>query len=245
MPNILIVGATSAIAQASARLWASEGANFFLVARNEDKLAATATDLDVRGASQIATATADVTDLASTVGVLDQAWTQLETIDIVLVAHGSLPDQAKCETDWRTAQAELTVNFSATAVILGHVAGRLEAQANGSLAVITSVAGDRGRKSNYVYGSAKAGIDTLLEGLRHRLSRKGVQVLTIKPGFVATPMTAHLDHGPLFASPHTIAKGIVKAVRKKRRIVYLPFFWRYIMWVIRRVPARIFYRTNL
>jgi short-subunit dehydrogenase len=115
----------------------------------------------------------------------------------------------------------------------------------GTLAVISSVAGDRGRRSNYVYGASKGALSIFLDGVRSRLDRAGVQVLTIKPGFVATPMTSHLEQGPLFAQPAQVAKGIVKAVERRRDVVYLPAFWAVIMLVIRLVPRPLFKKLNV
>jgi short-subunit dehydrogenase len=125
------------------------------------------------------------------------------------------------------------------------LANRFEAQRSGSIAVISSVAGDRGRQSNYVYGAAKGAVTLLLQGLRNRLSKSGVQVLTIKPGFVDTPMTAEFKKGALWAKPDDIAHGIVSAIDRRRDVVYLPGFWRLIMLIIRHIPEPIFKRMSL
>jgi short-subunit dehydrogenase len=140
----------------------------------------------------------------------------------------------------------LDVNFLSVVSLLTPLANRFEANKHGTLAVISSVAGDRGRQSNYVYGAAKSGLDAFLQGLRNRLSKAGVHVVTVKPGFVATPMTAHLpQQGPLWAQPDDVAEGIVKAIDKQKDVVYLPGFWALIMLIIRLIPERIFKRLNL
>lgn len=137
------------------------------------------------------------------------------------------------------------VNFVSAASLLSHLANLMEKRRGGTIAVISSVAGDRGRQSNYVYGAAKAGLSAFASGLRNRLQKSGVSVVTIKPGFVDTPMTAHVKKGPLFATPEAVARGIVKAIDRRKDVVYVPGFWRPIMWLIRSIPERIFKRLSL
>ncbi len=177
--------------------------------------------------------------------VLAGAFTALGTVDTVLVAHGSLPDQRACEHDMVLAERQFDINGLGTVTLLGHVANHMEAQSSGCIAVITSVAGERGRQSNYVYGAAKAMVSTFLQGLRNRLYRAGVDVLDIRPGFVDTPMTADFDKGLLWASPDTVAAAIARSVDRSRSLVYTPFFWRYLMWVIRLIPEPLFKRMRL
>jgi decaprenylphospho-beta-D-erythro-pentofuranosid-2-ulose 2-reductase len=243
--NILVLGAASAIAQATIRIYATKGASLYLVARNNEKLSAIAADAKVRGASQVFTATCDLDQINEHAGLLAHVRQQFATLDIALLAHGVLGNQAEAEQDFAVTEAILHTNFLSVASLATHLANQFELQKKGTLAVISSVAGDRGRKSNYVYGTSKAAVTVLLQGLRNRLDRHGVQVLTIKPGFVATPMTAHIKKGPLFASPEKIASGIVSAIDRRKDVVYLPWFWRPIMFIIRSVPERIFKSKNL
>lgn len=245
MKKVLIIGATSAIAEATARLYAAEGARLFLVARGAEKLAALAADLRARGAAEALAETLDVNDLDRHEAALAQADEALGGIDVALIAHGTLPDQKACEASFELTLQELQTNALSTLSLLTHLANRLEPRGSGTIAVVSSVAGDRGRQSNYVYGTAKGAVTLFLQGLRNRLARTGVRVLTIKPGFVDTPMTADFPKGPLWAQPAQIARGIKKAEEKGRDVVYLPGFWRLIMLVIRNIPEGIFKRLSL
>jgi decaprenylphospho-beta-D-erythro-pentofuranosid-2-ulose 2-reductase len=243
--NILVLGATSAIAQATTRIYAARGASFYLVARSPEKLSAAAADAQVRGASKVLTRACDLDDIKEHASLLADVRQQFARIDIALLAHGVLGDQAEAERDFAVAAAILHTNFLSVVSLVTHLANEFEREKKGTIAVISSVAGDRGRKSNYIYGTSKAAVTVFLQGVRNRLDRQGVQVLTIKPGFVATPMTAHLKHGLLFASPQRIAAGIVSAVEHRKDVVYLPWFWRPMMFIIRSVPERIFKGLNL
>lgn len=246
MKQIMIIGATSAIAQSVARLYASRGARMFLVARNPERLAVVADDLRARGAVAVDCFAADLAEHSRHAEILQAAWAALPAMDTVLVAHGILPDQSQCQASVTDTMHALDVNFLSVVSLLTPLANQFEANKRGTLVVISSVAGDRGRQSNYVYGSAKSGLDAFLQGLRNRLSKAGVHVVTIKPGFVATPMTAHLpQQGPLWAQPDDVAEGIVKAIDKQKDVVYLPGFWALIMLIIRLIPERIFKRLSL
>jgi len=246
MKKILIIGATSAIAEATARRYAARGDALFLVARDSGHLRDVAADLAVRGAMRTGTATLDVTDFSAHEAMLDAAERELGGLDVVLIAHGTLSDQAQCQTSVEALRREFDINAVSTLALLTTLANRLEARRSGTLAVISSVAGDRGRQSNYVYGSAKAAVTTFLGGLRQRLAKAGVNVLTVKPGFVDTPMTASIPNkGALWAKPDAIADGIVKAIDGGRNIVYLPWFWRWIMLVIRHIPEPLFKKLKL
>jgi decaprenylphospho-beta-D-erythro-pentofuranosid-2-ulose 2-reductase len=245
MQKVLIIGASSAIAEATARVYASRGAKLFLVARNAQRLQDLAADLKVRGASDVATATLDVNNIAQHASVLDEAWAFLQVPDVVLLAHGTLPSQPACEASVETALAEFATNATSTLALLTPIGNRMEAQQRGTIAVISSVAGDRGRASNYLYGSAKAAVSTFLSGLRQRLDTKGVNVLTIKPGFVDTPMTRDFKKGALWAKPEGVARGIVRAVDRRKAVVYLPWFWSIIMLIIKHVPEFVFKRIKL
>ncbi len=245
MRKTLIIGATSAIAQATARLFAEAGDALFLVARNADKLAATADDLKQRGASTVHTATLDVLDYDQHKSVIDAAIEALVGLDLVLIAHGTLPDQKACEQSFELTRKEFEINALSTISLLTHLANHFERQGQGTIAVISSVAGDRGRQSNYVYGSAKGAVTIYLQGLRNRLYKSGVSVLSVKPGFVDTPMTTAFDKGAMWASPEQIALVVTKAIRKGKDVVYAPWFWRSIMLAIRSIPEFLFKTLRL
>ena len=243
MRKIAIFGATSAIAGAVGRLFAAEGARLFLVARNDGRLQAVAADLRTRGA-EVHTAVADLADLAGHAALVAQARTALDGIEGALIAHGTLGDQRTSEADPATMLRELTTNFTSPASLLQATTA---AMAHGTVAVIGSVAGDRGRQSNYVYGAAKGGLRVFAQGLRHRLAGGAVRVVLVQPGFVDTPMTAGIAKGgPLWATPERVARDIKRAMdRGGPAILYTPWFWRPIMTVIRAVPDPVFRRTRL
>jgi short-subunit dehydrogenase len=243
--RVLIVGATSAIAAEIARRYAADGARFFLTGRRPDRLAAIAADLRVRGAAGIETAVLDATDHRRCEEVVETAWTAYGGLDVALIAHGILPDQAQCQVSATAALASIDVNFGSMVALLTPLANRFEAAGTGCLAVISTVAGDRGRQSNYVYGAAKGGLDRLLQGLRNRLYHAGVAVVTLKPGFVDTPMTAGLAKNPLFASPRRVGRAIHRAIEGRRDVVYIPWFWRPIMCLLASLPEAIFKRLRL
>lgn len=246
MTSVVIVGATSAIAAATSRVYAAAGAQLFLVARDPERLDVVAADLRVRGATRVDTLAADLLACDHHPALVAAAVDACGTVDMVLIAHGVLPEQAVVERDAAAAVASLRVNLLSVIALATEFSAPLEAQGNGTLAVISSVAGDRGRQSNYVYGAAKSGVDTYMQGLRNRLYGAGVNVLTVKPGLVATPMTQHLrTTGPLWARPDDIAAGIVKAVERRRSVVYLPRYWALIMWVVRILPEPLFKRLKL
>lgn len=245
MRKILIVGATSAIAEATARLFAADGDRLFLLARNANRLSAVADDLRVRGAAQVETLTLDLTDTDRHEAVVDEAIARLGGLDTVLVAHGTLPDQQACQASFETTRREFETNLLSVVGILTPIANRFEEAKGGTIAVITSVAGDRGRQSNYVYGAAKGAVSLFLAGLRNRLYPAGVRVITLKPGFVDTPMTAGMPKNALFASPDRVARGIHRAIGKGADVVYLPWFWWIIMTIITSIPEFLFKRLKL
>lgn len=242
MQRVLIIGATSAIAEATARRYAARGAAIHLLGRQAERLAAITADLKVRGA-KVSSDLLDVNDIANYSRALDAAWAELGNVDVVLIAHGTLPDQAACEVSVDLSMSEFATNGSSTIALCTALAPRLRARA--TLAVISSVAGDRGRASNYLYGSAKAAVSAYLSGLGQRLRPEGINVLTIKPGFVDTPMTAAFKKGALWAKPDQIAKGILRAIDDRRAVTYLPGFWWAIMFVIKSIPEFVFRRIKL
>jgi len=245
MKKILIVGATSAIAEATARIWALAGNQLFLVARNAEKLEAISADLRVRGCQKVETFVMDINDFDAQPAMLDAAEQTLNGLDTVLIAHGTLSNQAACQRSVELTMLEIRTNALSTIALLTHIANRFEQQKKGTIAVISSVAGDRGRQSNYVYGSAKAMVTAFTSGLRQRLYKSGVSVVTIKPGFVDTPMTADFNKGFLWASPEKVAEIIVSACNKESNVVYAPWFWFGIMTIIKLLPESIFKKTSI
>ncbi|MFZ5585278.1 MAG: SDR family oxidoreductase [Thermodesulfobacteriota bacterium] len=245
MRRILILGAASAIAQAVARLFAAEGDALAIVGRDRRKLMAVAEDLRLRGAGAVHERVQDLARCEDHPALVDWALAALGGLDVALIAHGSLGDQAGGQADYAVAARELNVNFLSHVSLLTILANHLERQGGGVLAAVSSVAGDRGRQSNYVYGAAKAGLSAFLGGLRNRLAPAGVAVVTIKPGFVDTPMTAHIPKGLLWVGPEWVGRDIHRAILRRRDVVYTPWFWRWIMLAIRLAPEAIFKRLKL
>lgn len=244
MSNILIIGATSAIAQATARLYAESGNKFFLIALEDNLLRSVADDLSVRGVGGVEYRTLDVLDYDKHEEVINAAWDNLGEVDIVLIAHGVLGKQSEDEKDFKKTKFILDINFTSCISLLTIMAEKFENQGKGSIAVISSVAGDRGRKNNYVYGASKGGLSIFLDGLRARLAQSNVNVVTIKPGFVDTPMTQEFKKGLLWSKPETIAKCIKSAIDKGKGVAYVPKFWYLIMFIIRHIPEIIFKKMN-
>ena len=245
MKRVLIIGATSAIAEQCARIWATRGDRIYLVARNEDRLNTIAADLRVRGAVEVTTYCIDLNDIDKHCELLNTADNVSGGVDIVLIAHGTLSNQKSCEQSVAETLTEIQTNALSTISLLTLIANRFEAKKNGIICVISSVAGDRGRASNYVYGSAKAMVTAFTSGLRQRLHKSNVAVVTIKPGFVDSPMTAEFKKGILWTKPNVVAAKIVNKVDKKSDEIYIPFFWGLIIGVIRIIPNKIFSRLKL
>ncbi len=220
------------------------GAHLYLVARTASKLEAVACDLETRGATVVATLM-DLDDCAAHPQMLASAAATLGNVEFALIAHGVLGDQELAQADYAVAEAILRTNFLSAVSLSTWLGNYFEARQQGVLGVISSVAGDRGRKSNYVYGASKGALNIFLDGLRNRVDRRGVQILTIRPGFVSTPMTAHLPKNALFAHPSAIADGILKAIVQRKDIVYLPPIWALIMLMVRSIPQSIFKKMNM
>ncbi len=238
--RILIVGATSAIAEAAGRIWSAQGARLAVAGRSAARLDA------VKGRlGAVAVLTAAVDDPQAMAGLVGRAAMALDGLDVVLVAHGSLTDQARAQRDPAYLAAEIAVNLTAAAVTIEAAADYFERQGHGAVAVIGSVAGDRGKARNYAYGLAKAALDTQMQGLRNRLAKSAVRAIIIKPGPVDTPMTATHRKSRLFTSPDRVAADIVRAIAGGRGVVYSPWWWRWIMQAIRLLPEPLFIRTRL
>ena len=243
MARILIVGATSAIAMATARLFAARSDELVLAARNAERLEVLAADLRVRGATEVETLAFCAEPAQDYESFASESWGQ--GVDCLVLAHGSLPVQDSCQDDVLATRREFETNALSTISLLAAFAGRFAERGTGSIVVISSVAGDRGRQSNYLYGSAKAAVSAYCQGLRNRMQGAGVSVITIKPGFVDSPMTAGFEKGLLWAQPEPIAQGILRALERGSDVVYLPWFWRYIMLIIKAIPERLFKRLSL
>lgn len=240
----IILGATSSMARAFARAVAAEGAGVLLAGRDADDLAALAADCRLRGA-RIAEAVAfDARDAGTFGAVIER--TEAEEGELnAAVFVGSMPPQAAIDADPSLIGGVVADSLTGPAQFLQMLAPLMEARGGGTVVGVGSVAGDRGRLGNYVYGSAKAGFATYLSGLRNRLTRAGGHVVTVKPGFVDTAMTWGLPGLFLVASPEAVAADLLKAVRKKRNVIYAPFFWRYIMLIIRHIPEPIFKKMKI
>ncbi len=215
------------------------------MARNPERLKALQQDLTLRGAHRVYLHAFDATQSTQQEATLQKVYQTLPQIDIALLAYGSLPEQQACEQNIEQASAEWQINASSTIELLTRLSQYFIKQGQGTIAAISSVAGDRGRQSNYFYGAAKAALSTFLQGLRNRLYPHGIHVLTIKPGFIDTPMTAQFKKGLLWAQPEQVALDIAKAIERKKNTLYTPWFWKYIMAIIRLIPETIFKRLKL
>jgi decaprenylphospho-beta-D-erythro-pentofuranosid-2-ulose 2-reductase len=245
MKKVIILGATSGIALEVQRLLVRRGCELLLVARSPERLADLQSDLLVRGARQVSTYTADLASIQQHAAIFEFARHTLPDFDTVLLAYGSMHDQKDSETSVDILLEELHVNFVSATAILTLFAADLERRRTGCLAAITSVAGDRGRRSNYVYGSSKGALSLFLQGLRSRLHPAGVRVITIKPGPVQTPMTDHLANSARFADPEQVARDIVRALEQRSpNVLYTPKIWRYIMTAVQQIPETIFKRLS-
>jgi decaprenylphospho-beta-D-erythro-pentofuranosid-2-ulose 2-reductase len=243
--RILVIGATSAIAHAVSRRYAGRGARLFLLARNIHMLAAQQADLEVRAAAEVRTRAFEANDVADHSGAVSEAFAAWGGFDAVLVAFGHLPDQTACEASVQLTLATFDTNARSTLALLTLLASELEHQGSGALAVISSVASERGRASNYVYGASKAAVTAFCSGLSQRLHAKGVRVITVLPGFVDTPMTASFAKGALWASPERVARDIDHALSNGFGRLHTPWFWAPIMAIIKAIPERIFVRMKL
>jgi len=237
-----ILGATSAVAQSVAQKLAQEGDSLLLVARNEEKLAVVNADLQARGADCVS----KLADLGS---VDSHAELEIALVDcnVYYIFYGSLPDQEACEGSFDLTNQAMQTNFMSVISLLTLIANICDKRGYGSIVVVSSVAGDRGRKSNYIYGTAKGAVSLFCQGLRNRLAAKNIQVLTVKPGFIDTPMTADIEKKPavLWATPGKVAVDIVKAQKRGKDVLYTPWFWQWILLIIKLIPERIFKRLSL
>ena len=247
MKRFIIIGATSSIAEHCARLWIAEAPiNLTLVGRDASRTKSIADDLKVRSpGSAITVVSGNLVEPESIQRLVDQILKD-GNADCALIAHGSLADQSACQQDLALTAEELSINGISPVLFAEAIASSMVRAGHGTLGVIGSVAGDRGRKSNYVYGAGKGMITRYVQGLQHRLAGTEVAVILIKPGPTRTPMTAHLgDSGPSLADVAKVAATIVSGMEKRRSIVYAPRRWWLIMMIIRHLPRFIFDKMDI
>lgn len=243
MKNVLILGATSDMAQAIAKKYAAEGWGLSLAALEPELLEPIAGDLRVRSAADIQAYVFDATDFASHQPFYDRL--EIKP-DAVVCVFGYMGDQLLARTDFDEVRKTIEINFMGAVSMLNIVAADFEKRGEGAIAGVSSVAGDRGRQSNYIYGSAKAGFTAYLSGLRSRLAKSGVHVMTVKPGFCRTKMTENMElPAALTASPEQVANAVYRGLEKKRNVVYTLWMWRWIMLVIQHIPECIFKKMGL
>lgn len=248
MQNVIVFGSNSTIAKSVINKLALENCNFYFFAREKKQLELQINDLKVKYPG--INVSAEVYDaLVDGEKILEdkigKAFEHLGRVDLVFIAHGNLPHQVTCEDSWQDASAALRVNGLSVTEICHNVARRLKSQRNGTIAVISSVAGERGRQSNYIYGTAKGMINVYLQGLRNALYQHNVHVLTIMPGFVDTKMTTEFKKGLLWAKPEKVANDIIKAINARKNVIYTPWFWRLIMKIIKLIPENKFKKMKL
>lgn len=245
--RIVIVGTTSSIAEHCARIWVSESpVELVLIGRDKVKIEIIAADLRVRSPqSDISIVNMNLTNIVEIQAIADQI-ADAGVIDVVLVAHGTLPDQAKCQNDIHLVSEAIELNGLSPILFIEAFAKHMGKVNKGILAVIGSVAGDRGRKSNYVYGAAKGLVERYMQGLDHRFANTGIKSILIKPGPTNTPMTAHLQQqGMRLADVNSVAKTIVKGIESGKPVIYAPGKWAWIMLVIKKLPRFIFNRMDI
>ena len=242
--NIVIVGASSAIARAIA-LEVGKDDRLLLLGRDVEDIGDNAADVFIQRGAKTDHLTFDIADRSQHQTVFDQAVAILDHIDCIFFCHGVMFDQEEAEKDPDACAKTLDVNYTATVLFANLFVAHMREREEGLLCFISSVAGDRGRQSNYIYGSSKAALDVYVRGLQHQLAPTNVHALLVKPGFVDTAMTWGLPGMFLVASPERVARDIWRALRKRRYTLYTPWFWRFIMLIIRSVPRFVFHKSKL
>lgn len=243
--NIYVFGATSNIAEETLRNFAKDSVNFYLVGRNNDKLEIVKNDLLARGANNIYTEECDALDWDKHKSTMTNADNKLGQLDLVYIAHGTLPDNEAIRNNQMEVIKEFNINCTSVISLCTLASEYFEEKGSGTIAVISSVAGERGRQSNFIYGAAKGGVSKYLEGLRNRLYEKGIKVITIKPGMVDSPMTKDMPKGLLFAKSSSVGKQIYKGINVGKDDMFVPGYWKIIMGIIKSIPESIFKKLKL
>jgi decaprenylphospho-beta-D-erythro-pentofuranosid-2-ulose 2-reductase len=245
-PVVLVVGATSGIGRAVAKRWAAAGYRVILAGRDLPEIERDAADLRLRYGVEAAALPFEALRFDEHPAFFDAATKQFESgLDTIILCHGLMHPQGKAQDDFALAREMIDANYTSAVSVLNRAGNYFQSRGHGTICVVSSVAGDRGRQSNFLYGSSKAALTTYTLGLRHRLGRLGIKVVTIKPGFVDTAMTWGLPGLFLVASPEKVARDMFRACRRDRPVAYAPWFWRYIMMIIRSVPDFVFKKTKL
>lgn len=246
MKKIFVFGAYSALAFETLKHFNQDDTKLYLCGSTLSKLETIKADLLARTPNlEIFLKEVNALEFENHTKILTDAAYQMKGIDLVFIAHGTLPDQERTQNSVEETLHHFNINCNSIISLSTLAANYMEQQGFGTIAVISSVAGERGRKSNYIYGSAKGAVSLFLQGLRNRMYSKNVNVLTLKPGMVSTPMTAHMPKGALFADPKKVGKLIYKSILSKKDISYIPSFWRLIMFIIRSIPESIFKKLSL
>ncbi|SFD86404.1 Short-chain dehydrogenase [Lentibacillus persicus] len=246
MQTVLVLGATSSIAQETVKRLAAKKMNLILAGRRTDQMETMKSDLEIRHQIKVSVRAFDALDFDGHDAFFNDVVDAHGGIDGVLLMYGAMGDQLEAETSFVETRQMIDVNYTSAVSILNIAANYFEAKKSGFIGAVSSVAGDRGRQSNYIYGSTKAGLSAYLQGLRNRLHKSGVQVLTIKPGIVNTKMTyGTVDDSPLLAEPDKVARDIDRAITRRRSVLYTPWFWLVIMLVVKLIPEWLFKRTDL
>ena len=245
MKNLVILGATSGISQAYINRVADRFEKIVLIARDAQKLGQLSSHVSTVSNASVSTIESDLSDSSKHEELISTVVSQVGSIDCALISYGQLTDQNRCVDDVNYAMEQFNLNGASTISLSLHLARQMMIQDGGTMAVIGSVAGDRGRRSNYCYGAAKSAVESFLAGLRSDMQKHKVHVLTVKPGFVDTPMTSEIKKGALWASADKVAADIDSALQKRKNLLYTPWFWRYIMLVIKCIPEFIFKKLPL
>ncbi|MEL6321031.1 MAG: SDR family oxidoreductase [Cyanobacteria bacterium J06626_14] len=243
--GVLIIGATSSIARALAHRLAQQGASLHLAARDQSEIERIVNDLAIRYQVPVSWSLFEADAYAFHQDLIDKAADCMGQLDGIFVSMGELGDQERAQVDVKHACNIIQSNYTGVVSVLSHGANFLEQQGHGFIVGLSSVAGDRGRQSNYVYGSAKGALSLFLQGLRNRLAKSSIHVMTVKPGFVDTKMTFGKSGMFLVASPDQVALGILQALRRRKNVVYVPWFWFGIMSIIRSIPEVLFKKLKL
>ena len=243
MKKLVVFGATSAISQAFLNRVAKKYSTVVLIARDSIQLEEIAAHVRIISGAKVEVIVSDLARIDTHANLVEQSCNN--GVICALISYGQLTDQERCKTDPRYAMEQFALNGTSTISLSAAVTSVFAKQGGGVLAVVGSVAGDRGRRSNYYYGAAKSAVASFLSGLRSEMLQHGVTVVTVKPGFVDTPMTQDFKKGFLWASAEKVAADIDSAIERKRSELYTPWFWRYIMWVIKCIPEWLFKKLPL